>query len=510
MSIGTNYGLCGVCRRSVPAEHVVREEKVYLKKICDSCGTNESLVSSSAKRWRKKREICHYDESQPISCGLECDSCDHEHEPRMVFIDVTNRCNMKCPICIANVSSMGFEFNSPLEYFDELFRDLSSIIPEQAAINLFGGEPTVRDDLFDIIELGRRHDLDIRIVTNGLRLADEDYCRRLCDARVPLLFAFDGLDPSIYERMRKNQGAYAKKRQALENLKKYSTKKHTIMCCIARNINDEHMRALIDFSHENRDFIKCVHLIPLTETWEEGEFEHDVSTTIEDAEEIIDRAFPEETVEFVPFGLQESLVPLMRFFGSAKFRWKGVHPNCESITYLVSDGNGYKPLAFYLKRPLDDIVEEICRLSKQLSPKLDSLDPDNKLDLALGRWHIARAFTRPLLRSLKLGAIFEDARPKTVPRIIGELLRGRSLQEVLSSHSSVKGLMYMVVLPFEEHHSLESARLKRCLSAFAYADPKSGEVRTIPACIWQEYKNPILRSIAEKYSSAPRRRAASS
>ena len=75
-------------------------------------------------------------------------------------------------------------------------------------IELFGGEPTVRDDLFDIIRMARQNGLPVSVVTNSVKLADEQYCKEMCDAKVDLILAFDGRDPEIYERMRGSRAAY--------------------------------------------------------------------------------------------------------------------------------------------------------------------------------------------------------------------------------------------------------------------------------------------------------------
>ena len=115
-----------------------------------------------------------------------------------------------------------------------------------------------------------------------------------------------------------SESTYNKKLKALDNLRRFSKRKNTIMCCVARKINDKHMRNLIDFCHESRDFISSLHLIPLTETWEEGTFETDICTTMEDVEQIIGEAFPEEKVEFVPAGTGHYLERAMTFFGSPR------------------------------------------------------------------------------------------------------------------------------------------------------------------------------------------------
>ena len=65
-----NYGVCNSCRKRVPAEHVVRDVEVFLRKNCPDCGATEGLVSSDASSWQRKREICHYDPNVPLHCTL--------------------------------------------------------------------------------------------------------------------------------------------------------------------------------------------------------------------------------------------------------------------------------------------------------------------------------------------------------------------------------------------------------------------------------------------------------
>jgi uncharacterized radical SAM superfamily Fe-S cluster-containing enzyme len=397
---GRNRGACETCRKRVPATHAIRDGRVYLLKECPDCGATESLISSDAAAWQRKRDIWQFDPDASTACAMHCESCSHQHHPRMVFLDVTNRCNMNCPICIANIPGMGFEFHPPLDYFDRVLAGLAKMDP-RPTVQLFGGEPTVREDLFDIIDLCCRYELRVRIVTNGLRLADEDYCRKLCETKIPVLLAFDGRDPAIYERLRKAPGAYEKKLKALENLRKFSRRRNILMCCVARHINDQHMADLIAFCHENRDIVSALHLIPLTENWAEGEFETDVTTTIEDVEQIIAEAIPDEPVEFISAGL-------------------GTHLNGNRVLALL--------------------------------------------------------------------------------RIFGGFLLGRRLKDQLRKHTTIQEVLHMLVLPFEEYHSIESARLDICPSGFAYEDPDTGDIKTIPVCIWSLYRTEIQRKIAEKYA----------
>lgn len=498
---GENYGVCEKCLARVPADFVIREGKVLLRKNCHECGQTESLVSSSAEVWQRKRQVWQYDEASQRACRLNCHTCHYRHPLRIVFVDVTNRCNMNCPICVANIPGMGFEFNPPLAYFEKVFKAISEL-PTDPAVMLFGGEPTVREDLFEIIELARSYHLKVRLVTNGLKLADEDYCRRICEAKVPVLIAFDGLDPEIYTRMRKSPEACRQKLKALENLKRLSRSKTVIMCCVARHINDKHLPDLLDYVHENRDFVAGLYLLPLIETWEEGEFQTDVSTNMEDVEEILDAAIPDEKVEFLPAGITYHLLTALQFFGSPRLTFGAVHPNCESATFLLSDGGRFHALSHYLKRPLDEIGAELVRRAKDLEPRLRRLDPARRLQRWRGRWLVLKSLAGWARRSLDLRRTLKGNPAITTLRILAGLMLGRRFKDLLRKHSRVQSALTIIILPFEEHHSIDGARLEMCKAGFAFEDPETGEVRTVPVCAWSLYKNEVQRKLAEKYAPA--------
>ncbi len=495
-----NKGVCEKCRSVVPIAHTIRNGKVYIVKDCPDCGPTEALVSSNAATWQRKRDIFKYNPNEAAhACELDCNVCGHVHAPRMVFINVTNRCNMNCPICIANIPGMGFEFNPPIRYFEHVLDGLAKLDPKPTVL-LFGGEPTVRDDMFDIIRMAQNRKLRVGMVTNGLRLADPEFCRKVCESKVRVLLSFDGRVPEIYDRLRKSPGVCEKKLKALDNLKTFSTRKHTIMCCVARKINDKHMRDLIDFCHENRAFISNLHLIPLTENWEDGEFETDVSTNIEDVEQIISEAFPGEKVEYIPAGLPHRLKKSLAFFGSPRLTFGGVHPNCESATILFSDGTRYWPIGAFLKRPLDELCAETVSRAKAIDPKLDKLDPKKWLDRWRGRFLVARTFGGLWLRAINFKKVARGSPFLALLGILGGLAVGKRIKDQLRKHTRLTHILGMIVLPFEEYHSVEAERLKHCTAGFAIEDPDTDEIRVIPVCAWSLFRD-VERKIADKYAS---------
>ena len=173
-----NYGFCNNCKRKVPVKRVERDGKVYLEKNCKDCGLTSNIISSNARQYFRKRNS-DIDYKPRIECKINCTSCLHK-VPAILFLDLTNRCNMNCPICISNTPAMKFVYDPPFEYFEKILRHFAKVYPPPS-IELYGGEPTMRKDLFKIINLAKELHMSTRLITNGLKLADQEYCKKLLE-----------------------------------------------------------------------------------------------------------------------------------------------------------------------------------------------------------------------------------------------------------------------------------------------------------------------------------------
>ena len=504
-----NLGLCNKCRARVPAEFFQRDAQVWIRKDCPTCGPNESLVSADAAVWQAKRDLWKYVPTDPVACTLNCNGCRVDHKPNMVFLDVTNRCNMNCPICIATIRGMGFDFYPPLSYFQKVFAELGTWNP-LPVVQLFGGEPTLREDLLEIVAIARRHGMKPHVVTNGVKLADEAYCKKLCDDRVSFRFGFDGRSADIYEKMRHNRPAYEKKMKALENLKKYSKRKHTIIAAAAWGINDQYIGDLLQYIHDNRDLIADIGIIPLTENWDPGEFNAAKTTTMEDVEKMVQQAVPGGRIQFIPAGLSYALRKPRSFFRpdsrSEILLMGGVHPNCESVTLLVSDGKTYRSINQYLKKPFPEVASEWAQACDRIAPKLDRLDTKKFFQRQRGRALVIRTLLPVVLRTVDFGKLTDGKPVRAVLKLLfGRLFGGPAAG---AKGRRPRRLLRVAMLPFEELHSVDAARMENCKAVFAYEDTDDGKIKTIPACMWYPYRNPILKKLSEKYGIADRRKPA--
>lgn len=325
--------LCGVCKRSVDAKIHLREGQVFFHKFCPEHGHQEVLVSTSAEWYLDalsfvapntppksvKKEVS--DRGCPFDCG-PCDS--HQQKTYLPVIPITSACNLDCPICYT-VNKNEDPHRMTKEQLKEILEHLLNDHEELDIINFTGGEPTLHPELLELLELCR--DAGIRrltISTNGLKLKDEDYVKRLAalDARIVL-----SLDSYEKETDMALLGANTTKRklEVLDLLQKHGVCA-TILPAVAAGLNDKEVPKLFN-EMITRPNVVSLELHTLCFTGQGGVgFDRQSRITIPDLHYWIGVASDGQLTpkDFVPSPL--------------------AHPHCYSICYLLMlDDGGYVP-----------------------------------------------------------------------------------------------------------------------------------------------------------------------
>ncbi len=210
LQLGLTESVCPVCLATIPAERVAEGGTVYLKKTCPEHGTTSTPV------WRGLGSYLRWGEaprafSQPPVCATEvkrgcphdCGLCpDHRQQSCCVLLEVTSRCDLACPVCYASASRHGADAS-----LAEIGGWLDTLAEQggRVHIQLSGGEPTVRDDLPEIVALIRSRGFEfVQLNTNGVRIAREpEYLDALAKAGLDCVFLqFDGVTDDVYQRLR--------------------------------------------------------------------------------------------------------------------------------------------------------------------------------------------------------------------------------------------------------------------------------------------------------------------
>ena len=137
---------------------------------------------------------------------------------------------------------------------------------QQLRLQFSGGEPTIRNELFDFIrkakEVGFKH---VEVNTNGVRLAaDPEYAKKLKEAGVSTVYLqFDGLTADVYKFIR-GLDLLETKMKAIENLRAAGFTSIVLVVTLVKGVNDSQLGDIIKFAAKNNDIIRCVNVQPVS------------------------------------------------------------------------------------------------------------------------------------------------------------------------------------------------------------------------------------------------------
>ena len=182
----------------------------------------------------------------------------------------------------------------------------------------------------------------------------------------------------------------------------------------------------------------------------------------------------------------------------------GVHPDCETMTLLASDGQRYVSINHYLKMPFSEVAQEVFVAPHTIESRLARLNPARRLDRWRASGWSSRTFLPLTLRAISLRKVFRgNPAMVSLKMLVGRICL-RAAADLARRHLNLGQILRVAVVPFEEYHAIDAARIENCKSVYAYEDVTDGEVRMIPACSWTStYRDDMLRKVAAKYGVAP-------
>ena len=114
--------------------------------------------------------------------------------PHFVDWAITAKCNLSCRHC------RGFpEGELSTERVKKLIAEITELEPGWVIIE--GGEPLLRDDLFELLGLMRQRQLEVHLITNGMLLSPQ-IITALKQLGVRVMISIDGATPATYETIR--------------------------------------------------------------------------------------------------------------------------------------------------------------------------------------------------------------------------------------------------------------------------------------------------------------------
>jgi uncharacterized radical SAM superfamily Fe-S cluster-containing enzyme len=252
----------------------------------------------------------------------------------MAMIEVTNRCNMSCPVCFsdANHPSCDVPVAEVRRYLEQLLEVTETPIPIQVS----GGEPTVRKDLAQIVSIAKSLGYDhIELITNGIKISQTPELLHELKHRglTAVYLQFDGLKKETYLKIR-GQDMTDVRGSAIRAVR------HAGLCCtlavaVSRGINDEEIGEIVSFGIDNIDTVRAINFQAAARFT--GRFNVDVEGGVYSLGELLKLI---ETQTGVP---------------AETFRSEHLgHPSCNAMSYIFLVKGKLEPLFNYISR--EDMV----------------------------------------------------------------------------------------------------------------------------------------------------------
>jgi len=334
--------------QNIDAKIVEQKGKVWITKKCKKHGSFKEIYFGDAdlyKKWMK------YKVDGTDSPDVKTKLFDHpalykQHKSQSVLTNllITNRCNLRCSYCFMNAGASGTVYEPTLDQIRELLIQARNERPMGSkAIQITGGEPTIRDDLFEIIRMSKEEGFShVQVNTNGIKLAESvEYCKRLKDEKVNTIYmSFDGVTNETNPWIEQNK-------KAIENLRKVNLKVVLVPVLIGdKNIHEA--GKIVRFALDNMDIVRGVNFQPIsfcgrvTKLKDEKRDKQrvDYVRMMEEIEKEFNGDISRDDFYPVPFVYPVSkLIEMLKGKTQVEFT---AHPGCGGATYLFMEDE--KPL----------------------------------------------------------------------------------------------------------------------------------------------------------------------
>jgi uncharacterized radical SAM superfamily Fe-S cluster-containing enzyme len=323
--------ICPDCRRVIDAQVILRNNKVYMRKRCPTCGPFEALVYGNAEayvangKYNKPGTIpLAFGTGTDHGCPHDCGLCpDHQQHTCLGIIEVNSVCNMDCPLCF---STAGPGFSLTLEEVEAMLDDFVRTEGTPEVVQFSGGEPTIHPQILDFVQAAKARGIRfVMINTNGRRIAHDDrFVARLAEVRPSFYFQFDGFDRKTGLALRGEADIVEEKIRALDRLAAVGLNV-TIVPAVERGVNEHEVGRIVDFAIAH-PAIRGINFQPAFHVGRH--LPHDPMRRIT-IPEILDLIAAQTAGRFIV----SDFIPVPCCF-----------PTCNSVTYAFVDGDRVVPL----------------------------------------------------------------------------------------------------------------------------------------------------------------------
>ena len=487
--------LCPECSELIAATVLEENGRVYMEKSCPTHGYFRDLISPDAKFYLKM-ENWHFGDNRGVKnpaipnatrCPEQCGLCSmHISHTVLANVDLTNRCNLTCPVCFANANVQGYLYEPDITLVRRMLQALRNEQPVAGRIVQFsGGEPTVHPQFLEICAMAREMGFShVQAATNGILLADLEFAQKAKEHGLTTLYLqFDGLSDDIYRRTR-GEPLMEKKQQCIDNARKVGMK-IVFVPTIVRGINDQQVGDILRFAIDNVDCVSGISFQPVAFTGRIARHELEAKRfTVGDlAHALADQTgFFDPMQDFFPLSCVGPFSRLASAMRGEEIPTLTCNPHCSMGTYVFVDDKTKTAVPITRFMDIGAMLQDMDEYSRSTTRSVFQIFNKVKAWNSLRR-HFKPQFAPP---GLDFNKFLQTLQGMTDKKLGRDGMDGKYTYRTLL----VAGMHFM------DLYNYDVERVKRCV--IHYAAPNG---LLYPFCAYNS--GPTFREKIEKKYSVP-------
>jgi 7,8-dihydro-6-hydroxymethylpterin dimethyltransferase len=491
--------LCPECTEKVNATVLEKDGKIIMEKTCPEHGYFRDTILSDSDYYHRiatwNRDVGQGVSNPAVTDAKECpDDCGlcnlHVSHPVLANVDLTNRCNLSCPICFANANVKDYIYEPSFEQVVQMLQTLRDSRPVSGRVVQFaGGEPTLHPDWFRILtkanEMGFSH---VQCATNGLKFAEDSFAEKSREAGLHTLYLqFDGVDPSLYERIRGRKDLLDVKMKAIENIRKAGLK-IVYVPTIVGGLNEDQVPKIVQFALDTIDVCSGISFQPVALTGRIDQAERDVMRfTLSDLANGVNTLGYTNKDDWFPLSCTTPITELIQALRNEPNVMVSCHPLCGIGTYFFVDQNR-KPTPVTRFLNIKGLFDDIQKQAEKLKNKTTFKSLYNNLSkfslFGSANRHFDQNNAPEGLTLKKLGQTIEGLLDKKA---------GRGANDGTYTYKT----LMVAGMHFMDSYNYDVERVKRCVIHYSTPDG-----RLYPFCAYNS--GHVFRNTIEKRFSVPK------